>query len=313
MTANAGPQLDPDAAALVAQIEALGMPLLSDRGVEGARAYHESALSRAAAPLPIHHVDEVTLPVQGGSIPVRIYQPGPGGPRPLVVYLHGGGWVLGSLDTSEAFCRRLALSADCVVVSVGYRLAPEHPFPVPVEDAEAALRWAHDHASEIGTDTSKLVVLGDSAGANLAAVVARRARDAGGPLIARQILAYPVTDHRLDRPSHARYGTCWPLTTVDLAWFWDLYLPKLGDRGHPDASPLRADVINLPRATLIVGGCDPLRDEGLAYAKHLVAAGVPLDLHLYEGQIHGFATFDPSILRTSTEAMSVFACAIRAA
>lgn len=244
---------------------------------------------------------------------MRVYQPGPGGSRPLVVYLHGGGWVIGSLDTSEAFCRRLAKSADCVVVSVGYRLAPEHPFPLPVQDAEAALRWAHDHASEIGTDPSKLVILGDSAGANLAAVVARRARDAGGPLIARQILAYPVTDHRLDRPSHARYGTSWPLTTVDLAWFWDLYLPTPGDRGHPDASPLRADVTNLPRATLIVGGFDPLRDEGLAYAEHLVAAGVPLDLHLYEGQIHGFATFDPSILRTSTEAMSVFAGAIRAA
>ena len=186
MTPNAGPRLDPDAAALVAQIDGLGIPLLSDRGVEGARAYHESGLARAAAPLPIHHVDEVTLPVKGGAIPVRIYQPGPGGARTLVVYLHGGGWVIGSLDTSEAFCRRLAKSADCVVVSVGYRLAPEHPFPVPVQDAEAALRWAHDHASEIGTDTSKLVVLGDSAGANLAAVVAIIARDKGGPQLRLQ-------------------------------------------------------------------------------------------------------------------------------
>jgi acetyl esterase len=313
MTADPGSSLDPDAAELVAQVRALAMPSLSDRGVEGARAYYESGLAREAAPLPIHYVEEVTVPVQGGTIQARVYRPGPGGPRPLVVYTHGGGWVIGSLDTSDAFCRRLAKCADCTVVSVGYRLAPEHPFPVPVEDAEAALRWSHDHAAEIGADPSKLIVLGDSAGANLAAVVTRRTRDSGGPRIARQILAYPVTDHRLDRPSHLRFGTSWPLTTEELAWFWDLYIANPEERLHPDASPLRADVSNLPRATLIVGGSDPLRDDGLAYANHLVAAGVPLDLHLYEGQIHGFATFDPSILPTSREALSIIASAIQTA
>ena len=304
-----GTQLDPDAAALAAQMAGLGT--LRDRGVDGAREYLEGVADRLPPPPAVREVTDHVVVSTGGRFNLRVYRPSAADQSPGVVYLHGGGWVIGSLATSDPFCRRLATAAGCVVISVDYRLAPEHPFPAAVHDADAALAWTYDNAPSLGIDPGRVTIVGDSAGGNLAAVAARRARDARTSVPARQVLAYPVIDSRLDRSSYARHGESWPLTTADMAWFWDLYQPDPGARDHPDTSPLHGDLAGLPPATLIVAGSDPLRDEGVAYADRLESSGVPVGLHIYPGQIHGFATMDPTVMPRSAEVLALLGAVIQ--
>ncbi|WP_433474228.1 alpha/beta hydrolase fold domain-containing protein [Spirillospora sp. CA-142024] len=232
----------------------------------------------------LHSVEDVTVPVDGAVIPARIYRPVPGTPPCTMVYFHGGGWVTGDLEYSDELCRHLAHDAGCAVVSVEYRLAPEHPFPVPLADAYASLVWAADAVAAGG----RLAVGGDSAGANLAAACALRARD-HGPRLAFQLLVYPVTDHDFTRPSYVREADAFPIGAEAMRWFWDRYAPDPAVRDDPALSPLRAvSLAGLPPAHVVLAGHDPLRDEGAAYAERLRNAGVPVSLREYAGLGHGF-------------------------
>ncbi|MYH68007.1 MAG: alpha/beta hydrolase, partial [Dehalococcoidia bacterium] len=224
-----------------------------------------------------------------GDIPVRIYRPTEAGNHSLLVWYHGGGWVIGDLDGADVTCRELAAKSGSVVVSVDYRLAPEHRYPAAHEDCYAATVWAAENAAELGADASKLAVGGDSAGGNLAAVVSLRARDEDGPAIRFQLLVYPVTDHDYGTDSYRDNADGYLLTRDGMEWFWNHYLGPDGDGSHPHASPLRAeDLSGLPPAHVITAEYDPLRDEGEAYAKRLQEAGVDVTQTRYAGQIHAF-------------------------
>ncbi len=238
-----------------------------------------------------------TIPGPAGEIGVRFYAPDADAPLPLLVYLHGGGFVTGSLDTHDALCRSLANRAACAVLSVDYRLAPEHRCPAAADDSHAALRWAADHAAELGVDAERIAVGGDSAGGNLAAVSALRCRDLG-PRLCHQLLIYPVIAPDFETPSYRENANGFLLTRGIMMWFWRQYLgdPSLGN--DPSACPLKApDHAGLAPATLITAEFDPLRDEGEAYAARLREAGVPTDLLRYDGQIHAFVSFADRIDR----------------
>jgi acetyl esterase len=229
-------------------------------------------------------VRDVAIPGPAGPIPARIYRPA--GPLATILYLHGGGWVVGTVDIFDAFARMLADESHCKVISLEYRLAPEHPFPSAVEDARAALQWVAIEELE-----GPLVVCGDSAGGNLATVCARLARDEGGPAIAMQLLAYPVVDHGFDTDSYREQADNPLMGRNDMAWYWDLYAPSAVDRERPEASPLRAaDLTGLPPAYIVVAAHDPLRDEVLAYSRRLKDAGVTVIERHYGDQAHGFLT-----------------------
>jgi acetyl esterase len=242
-------------------------------------------------PLAMDRVEDLSIPVEGASIPARLYVPdGAGETPPLTVFFHGGGWVLGTLDTHDATCRALARDARCAVLSIGYRLAPEHRYPTAAEDCYAATKWAAGNAGRLGVDSTRLAVAGDSAGGNLAAVVSLMARDRGGPAIAHQLLIYPVADRQFDTASYKENGGAGNfLPTVAMQRFWDEYLGET----DTDAAGLAVllghdDVSALPPATVVVAEHDPLRDEGLAYASKLAAAGVPVKTIEAPGMIHGF-------------------------
>ncbi|WP_433509809.1 alpha/beta hydrolase [Nonomuraea sp. CA-143628] len=223
-----------------------------------------------------------------GDLPVRVYwPPTEREARPVVVYFHGGGFTLCTLDTHDSVCRLICTDADVIVVSVDYRLAPEHPYPAAVEDAYAATRWVYEHARELGADPGRLVVAGDSAGGNLATVTCLKARDEGGPPIALQVLVYPVTDAAQDAPSYAENAEGYFLTTAHMRWYWDCYQPDHARRAEPYSSPINADVSGLPPALVITAEHDPLRDEGEAYAERLRAAGVDTQSVRYAGMFHG--------------------------
>ncbi|MEU7854923.1 alpha/beta hydrolase [Nonomuraea sp. NPDC049141] len=224
-----------------------------------------------------------------GDLPVRVYWPPTTQEvRPVVVYFHGGGFTLCSLDTHDSICRLICADADVIVVSVDYRLAPEHPYPAAVEDAYAATRWVSEHARELGADPGRLVVAGDSAGGNLATVTCLKAKDEGGPPIALQVLIYPVTDAAQTAPSYAENADGYFLTTAHMRWYWDCYQPDQVRRAEPYSSPINADVSGLPPALVITAEHDPLRDEGEAYAERLRAAGVDTRSVRYDGMFHGF-------------------------
>ncbi len=274
------------------QLVSAGIPHVSS--LTPARARQVAAERRALNPPRVEAVEQVEdrqiAGVEGvGTIPIRIYNPKPSAPPLAVeVYFHGGGWVVGDLDSHDAVCRAIANRAGCIVVSVDYRLAPEAPFPAALEDAYAATRWVVDHAAEIGADPGRLAVGGDSAGGNLAAAVCLLARERGGPAIALQILVYPVTDGGCATGSYDEFARDFSLERADMLWYWDQYLGDQ-DRLQPLASPLRAtDLSGLPPALIITAGYDPLRDEGEAYAQRLRDAGVPTTLTRYDGVIHGF-------------------------
>jgi acetyl esterase len=257
-------------------------------------------------------VEARAVPGPAGDIPVRVYRPAAGGPVPVLVYFHGGGWTIGSIEGHDNFCRALANRTGCAVVSVEYRLGPEHRFPAAVEDALAATRWTAEHAVELGGDASRLVVGGDSSGGNLAAVVSLLARDAGGPAIAYQLLIYPATDLRRDWPSYHEFGTGYFLEVADMLWFEGHYVRSMADREDWRVSPAAApDHTGLPPALVVTAEYDPLRDQGEAYGEILRAAGVPAKVVRLPGMIHGFVTFDG--LPSAAAAIDDIAAEVRSA
>jgi acetyl esterase len=281
--------LRPELRALLDQQAASGRPPLHRQSVDQARAFH----AQDAAPLngeavPVAAVADRAVRGPAGDLPVRVYTPEGEAPFPIVVFFHGGGWVVGTLDTYDPLCRALAAAVPAVVVSVGYRLAPEHRWPAAVEDAYAATLWASRHAADLGGAQHRLAVAGDSAGGNLAAVVALGARDRGGPAIAFQLLVYPALDAAGDTGSWREYAEGFYLTAAGMRWYWDHYLGG-ADGAAPDASPLRAAFLGgLPPALVVTADHDVLRDEGEAYAARLREAGVAADAHRVEGVVHGF-------------------------
>ena len=247
----------------------------------------------SGTPEPVADVSERTIPGPEGPLPIRLYRPAGTGTAaarlPVLVYFFGGGWTLGSLDTSDAICRALANAAGCLTVAVGYRLAPEHKFPSAVLDCFAAVRWIADHAEQLGADPARIAVGGDSAGGNLSAAVTLLARDADGPALAAQLLVYPNTDQLADTASRRENTDPLLFNDKSVQWYWDNYLADPQDGAHPLASPLRAaDHSGLPPALVITAEYDPLRDEGEAYAARLRDSGVPVQLTRYDGVPHGF-------------------------
>ena len=272
-----------------------GAPALHTLSAAEARAA-SAALRPQGEPEPVHHVSDMSIPGPDGEIPVRLYTVFSETPLPTIVYYHGGGWVIGDLDSHDAVCRALANRVGCAVVSVDYRLAPEHRYPAAAEDAYAAAQWVAQqsaaHAQSVGADTALVAVAGDSAGGNLAAVVAQMARDRGGPDLAAQVLIYPVTDCDFSTDSYRDNGRGdVGLSEDGMRWFWDCYLNSPDDGSQAYASPMRADDLSgLPRALTVTAEFDPLRDEGEAYAAQLQAAGVASTCTRYDGVIHGFVS-----------------------
>lgn len=242
-------------------------------------------------------IEDKSIPVGNSTnITVRIYKPVGEGRLPLIVYFHGGGWTIGSINTHDPICRALSVWAKAVVVSVQYRLAPEFLFPISLEDCYQATLWTQQHAKELNADASRLVVAGDSAGGNLAAVVClmardRKLKDETTPTISHQLLLYPITDANFETSSYKENANGYMLRRSDMQWFWDQYIPNPWERSNPYASPLQADLSNLPPATVITAQYDTLRDEGNAYAKKLQAAGVKVTHREIPGMIHGFIGF----------------------
>jgi acetyl esterase len=262
----------------------------------------------------VERVEDRVLPGPGGDIPVRIYWPPGLAPLAALVWFHGGGWALGDLDTADSTCRALAVKSGAIVVSVDYRLAPEHPYPAAADDAYSAVSWVVDHASSIGADPQRVAVGGDSAGANLATVTAIQATRSGGPALRHQLLVYPVTDARMGSPSYIENGEGYQLTADAMQWFYDLYLHGR-DAEDPLISPILAsvdDLAQMPPALVITAEFDPLRDEGEAYARLLERAGVAVKLSRYDGQIHGFFALD-SFIDAGKKALDEAADALRSA
>jgi len=275
--------LDPKTQSLIELFTSSGAPPLAQGTVEQGR--------EQAAGLPlllgdgpqVGEVNDVEIPGPDGPIPARIFRP-EGTPIGTIVYLHGGGWVVGTLEAFDPLARLLTKESGCTVVLVDYRLAPEHRFPAALEDSWAALEWAAANETN-----GPLIVGGDSAGGNLAAVCAIRARDRGGPKLALQLLFHPVTDHDFETGSYQEHGENPLLSSEDMKWFWGHYVPSAEDRAHPEASPLRTDDLsNLAPAFVILAEHDVLRDEGKAYVERLKEAGVPVTVRHHEDQAHDF-------------------------
>lgn len=251
---------------------------------------------RAPRPAPARSVEELAhvedLRVGQHDTPVRLYRPSASGPAPVIIFLHGGGWVAGGLDTHDALSRRLASATGCVVVSVDYRLAPEHPFPAGLDDVAAVLEWTHASIGDWSGDPKRIALAGTSAGGNLAAAAALRARDSGGPEVALQVLLYPVVDSEMAGFSYVENARGYSLETRLMHWFWDQYVPDEARRTDPYASPRHAtDLRGLPATIIMTTELDPLRDEGEAYAARLRESDVPVTSFRVGGQIHGLLSF----------------------
>ncbi|HEX5988892.1 MAG TPA: alpha/beta hydrolase [Solirubrobacterales bacterium] len=306
-----GQALAPDIQALLGMAKLAGSESFTEGvPVAEARAHRllEAEIVAERPALPMARVEPVEIPGPAGVIAARLYVPlGAAEPGPLLVYFHGGGWVIGDLDTHDAPCRFLAANSGVRVLAVDYRLAPEHPFPAAAEDAFAAYAWAGAEAGKLGADAARIAVGGDSAGANLAAVASLLARDAGLPLPKMQLLIYPVTVAGEELPSRRLFGEGFLLSRPDMDFFEDHYLPEGVDRGDPRVSILRADdLAGLPPAYLAIAGFDPLRDEGIAFAERLRAAGAPVSLRLHPGLVHTFANLTaicPSARQAMLEAV----------
>ena len=282
--------LDPQVKTVLDQLASLNGPPIQELGVTEARALLERLAAIGGPPAEVARVEERTFAGPAGDVPVRIYRPtDDAGPQPVLVWFHGGGWVLGSIEGSDLTCRNLAAQSGVVIVSVGYRLAPEHPYPVGLGDCYAALVWVTATAGDLGVDPDRVAVGGDSAGGNLAAVVALAARERGGPAVRFQLLVYPVIDALMSYPSVRDNGQGYMLTDDSLKWFIELYLGERGDPKDPLVSPVYADDLSgLPPALVITAEYDPLRDEGEAYGTRLQQARVAAKVSRYDGMIHGF-------------------------
>jgi acetyl esterase len=288
--------LDPQLQAMRDQRERDNVPPLYEMSLADARAEDLASIRAAGGePEPVHEITNLTVSGPGGDLPLRLYRPSAHRSLPVLVYFFGGGWVLGSIDTADGVCRSLANATGALVVVPGYRLAPEHPFPAAIDDCYAAVRWVAEHAAEIGADPARLAVGGDSAGGNLAAAVALRARD-GGPALAGQLLVYPNTDQLADDESTRANDDPFLFNRRSVGWYRQHYLANPDDTANPLASPLRADSLAaLPPALVITAQYDPLRDQGEAYARRLAEAGVQVELSRYEGMAHGFFTMSGSV------------------
>lgn len=284
--------VDPQVAEFLKQVAAANAPPLYTLPPSQARRLVPQISSPAE---PVATVEDRVIPGLGGDIPVRIYTPRsavqqPGrGPAPIMVFFHGGGWFVGDIKSYDHLMRTFANAFDSIIVSVEYRLSPENKFPAGVEDSYSATAWASQEARSLGADPTRLMVCGDSAGANLAAAVCLMARDRQGPEIAYQLLIYPVIDANFDTPSYQENATGYMLTQTAMRWYWEAYLAHPDDARNPYAAPIQAaDLSKLPAAHIITAKYDPLRDEGDAYAARLKAAGVPVTTKCYETMIHGF-------------------------
>jgi acetyl esterase len=305
--------LHPQCKAFLDMIEAAGGPGLNELPLDEARKVPYQMIELGGAEEPVAQVDTRVIPgpVQ---IPVRVYRPSLATDLPALMYFHGGGFVICNLDTHDRLCRSLANASGCAVVSVDYRLAPEHKFPAAVEDAYSATRYVAEHAAEFGIDPNRIAVAGDSAGANLATVVTLMARDRGGPGLKFQLLIYPVSDfteHATE--SRREYGKGYFLDEEVMDWFADQYFAPGTERHQPYASPIKAsDLRGLPPAFVITGECDPLRDQGEAYADKLRSAGVAVELKRYDGMIHPFLSL-AGIVDAGRQAINDSAAAVREA
>jgi len=286
-------RLHPEARALLEMMDAQGAPPLETQDpVEARSARLEPMKLLGGEPDALARVENLFSPGPAGDIPLRLYATDHVGLRPALVYFHGGGFVFGNLDTHDAVCRAIAKASGAVVVAVDYRLAPEHKFPAAVDDSYAATKWVAANAERLGIDAHRIAVGGDSAGGNLATVIALRCRDAGGPALAAQVLIYPVTDvSTFETGSHRELAEGYFLTRAAMEWFTGHYLASADHKRHPEVSPLLApNLSGLPPALIITAEFDPLRDEGEAYARRIQQAGVPVTVTRYPGMIHGFVS-----------------------
>jgi acetyl esterase len=304
--------LDPQAKAFLDQLTAAGAPPLNGLPVAEARQALRTLFS-TGTPEPIHRVEDRQVPGPAGRIPVRMYIPEGKGPLPVLVYFHGGGWVLGDLESHDNTCRGLANAAQCLVIAVDYRLAPEHKFPAAPEDCYAVTKWVVLNAASFGGDATRIAVGGDSAGGNLAAAVALMAADRGAPTLVYQLLIYPVTNYAFDTPSYRENADAYLLTKDSMQWFWGHYLANDSDGQNAYASPMRArDCRRVPPALVMTAEFDPLRDEGEAYAARLREAGVPVEVKRYNGMIHGFFSLG-HVMDQGKKAVADAAAGLRAA
>jgi acetyl esterase len=303
--------LDPDAAAVFKAFQEAGRPPYdSVSPAEARELYLKGRLVTNPEPPELKSMQPLSIPSPTGSIPARVYTPmklrQPDGLAPCLVFFHGGGWVIGDLDSHDVVCRKLADEGQLIVISVDYRRAPEHKFPAAADDAIAAVKWIAGHAKQLGIDASRLIVGGDSAGGNLAAVVAISARDGNGPAIAGQLLIYPATDFAMTHPSHREPETSLLLTHSVIRWFRDQYLSGPADIDDWRASPARASTLSrLPPAYVLTAGADPLRDEGDEYARRLKEAGVPVTYRTFPGQFHGFFTMGKLLQQANLAAAEI--------
>ena len=279
--------LDPQAQAVINAVNDLGLPAVWEVTPEQAR------INAAARPRPVgpevSAVENRSIPAPDGDVPVRIYTPEGDGPFPILVWYHGGGWVIGDLDSADPTARHLCKGAGCVVVSVDYRLSPETRFPGAAEDCYAATVWAADNAASLGADASRLTVGGDSAGGNLAAAISLMAADRNGPAIVHQLLVYPVTERNYQTASYQDNAEGFLLARSAMQFYWDAYLSSDADASNPYAAPMQAgSLAGQPSALVITAEFDPLRDEGEAYGRRLQEAGVETTITRYDGMIHGF-------------------------
>jgi acetyl esterase len=304
--------LDPVARKLLDEVAASGRPNAHLLPVAEARANFESLFASLGAGAAVASVSDHSIPVSGGRIPARAYRPADsaaGDARPLVVYFHGGGWLLGSVDSHDGICRSLANASGAVVLNVGYRLAPEARFPAAVDDALAATRWAHANAALLAADPRRLAVAGDSAGGNLAAVVCQDLRTAGEPIVRFQLLVYPVTTADLSIGFDMDYEGYF-LYRDEMLWHQEHYLASPADARSPRVSPLLGDASGLPPAAIQAAECDPLHAQAERYRDLLAAAGVPVAFRRYPGMIHGYFGLD-SVFDLAGEAMADAGSALR--
>jgi acetyl esterase len=309
--------IDPQIKLLLDQLAAMENVPYSEMTPEGLRQLMKMIAAADGPPEAVASVEEAHASGPAGPIPLRAYRPaatGPGGtPLPVLVWYHGGGWVIGDLDTADTTCRKLANRTGALVISVDYRLAPEHPAPAPLEDCWAALRWVAEQAATLGGDPSRLAVGGDSAGGNLSALLAVRARDNGAPAIRHQLLVYPATDLTRSYPSHVENGEGYLLTNEAMSWFLGHYLGGADDPKDPSLSPLYTDDLSgVANASVITAELDPLRDEGEAYAARLLDSDVAVDLRRYDGMVHGFIQMG-GVTPVADAAVSEAASRLRAA
>jgi acetyl esterase len=303
--------LDPDAAAVYKAFQEAGRPPYETVPPATAREMYLAA--RAVShpePPELESAGPLSIPAAHGAIPSRIYTPKTlrktNGLAPCLVFYHGGGWVIGDLDSHDVVCRKLAHEGELIVISVDYRLAPEHKFPAAIEDAVTAVRWVAANAKALGIDAARIAVGGDSAGGNLAAVAALAARDGEGPKLAGQVLIYPATDFAMKHPSHSEPETSILLTHSVIKWFCNHYLNGPADIDNWQASPARAKTLaGLPPAYVLTAGADPLRDEGDEYAKRLKDAGVPVSYKHFPGQFHGFFTMGKLLQQANIAATDI--------